>query len=495
VKFRPESTIQRIAEKATRSSREALTNSGNWPSLFVFVVLVALLLVPFVVQERVERLRGEIEAVAEPAQQQLSEIRVLLSLQSAELRGYLLTREDVYLDRYDSFVVRERQLLPELEEHAGELDPDLLANVVELRTLSDQWHERLAESELRDTSAVTGDLDELLEQELYQRIIESAGRTQLALRGTLVQRRQAIRDVERPAQLLYFLLVVLALGATLAVASLNARIKRLADEANARRSEVERALEDTARITAARTDLIRGFTHDVKNPLGAADGYAYLLEAGVRGELTATQLTTVTSIRRSIRGAIEIIEHLLDLSRLEGGGLTIRRERVDVQEMLEAALRHYAGPAQAAGIEVSMQLEPQADSRTVVYSDPERIKQILDNLVANALKYTPSGGRVLLSFGEAASGPAPKPGKWLGISVSDNGRGIPGEEIERIFDEFHRVPGSVGAGHGLGLAISRRVARLLGGEVTVRSVFGEGSTFTLWLPVREEAGPEGVDET
>jgi signal transduction histidine kinase len=338
------------------------------------------------------------------------------------------------------------------------------------------------------------DLDEVLEQELYGRMIASAERAQQALRATLVLRRQAIRGVERPAQLLYFLLVVLALGATLAVASLNARIKRLADVADARRSEIERALEDTARVVAARSDLIRGFTHDVKNPLGAADGYAYLLETGVRGELTPTQMATVTSIRRSISGAIEIIEHLLDLSRLESGGLTIRRERVDVEEMLNAASSHYAGSALAAGIEISMHAEPTVDQESIVFSDPERIKQILDNLVANALKYTPSGGRVLLTTGEAGAAPPPKPGNWVAISVSDNGRGIPAEEVERIFDEFHRVPGSVGAGHGLGLAISRRVARLLGGEVTVRSILGEGSTFTLWLPVRGEADQEGVDK-
>src|SRR5690606_34070703 len=166
--------------------------------------------------------------------------------------------------------------------------------------LSDQWHERVAESPLLTGEAPSPRPEEQLEQELYQRTLEAGGRAQLALRAALISRREEIRNVERPAQFVYALLVLLAIGATLAVASLNTRIKRLADEATARRLEVERALEDTARVVAARTDLIRGFTHDVKNPLGAADGYAYLLEAGVRGELEPEQMKTVKSIRRSI---------------------------------------------------------------------------------------------------------------------------------------------------------------------------------------------------
>ncbi|HUE96118.1 MAG TPA: ATP-binding protein, partial [Longimicrobiaceae bacterium] len=87
-------------------------------------------------------------------------------------------------------------------------------------------------------------------------------------------------------------------------------------------------------------------------------------------------------------------------------------------------------------------------------------------------------------------------GAWAAVQVTDPGPGIPAEELDRIFDEFHRVPGTSGSGHGLGLAISRRVARLLGGDVTVRSVLGEGSTFILWLlPAAEEAESEGPPAT
>jgi signal transduction histidine kinase len=463
----------------------AVKLTGGFPSVFVVLSLLALLIVPIFVQGRVEELQEDVEVAAEPARALLAEVQYLLARQTSELRGYILTGDPRYIDDYLRFTSRERQIYPELEAHASRLSPEIVAYVVELRTLSDQWHERLAVR-----GAGTGDfaevrLDPGLVQDLHLRILEAAGRAELAMRGAVFDRRQEIRDVERIAQIVYFLLIAVAFGATIAVASLNARIRGLAAEATHRRQEVEHALDETARAVAARTDLIRGFTHDVKNPLGAADGYAQLLESGVRGPLTAEQLSTVESIRRSIRGGIEIIEQLLDLSRLESGGLTIGRERVEMQDLLGGLVRRYAGTAASSGLDLIL-TEPPAGYAAELYSDPDRIRQVLDNLISNALKYTPGGGRVLVGLVPQTLHPPPREGSWLVVGVADNGPGIPAEEVERIFDEFHRVPGTTARGHGLGLAISRRVARLLGGDVTVRSVLGEGSTFLLWLPTREE---------
>jgi len=476
-----------VAERRLNGADKAV--SGLTPSLFVVATLIALLIVPFVVQNRVERLRTDIENAAEPAARMMFEAQYLLAREVAELRGFLFTGDSTYLEQYARFELRERQLYPELEALVSNLDGEVLGHVVELRTLSDQWHERVAVLD----STVNGDnLRELVEEELHLRTLESAGRADLALRVATAERRQEIRTVERMGRILYLLLAALAAGASLALATLNSRIRGLVAVATQRRTDAERALDESSRMAAARADLIRGFTHDVKNPLGTADGYAQILENGIRGELTADQLSTIGRIRRSIRGAVEITEQLLDLSRLEGGGLEIRRERVLVVEILKDIADRYGGVASAAGIALTVQGESTEGGPLDVYSDPHRIRQILDNLLTNALKYTPAGGRVEVGARIAEGKAITRSGRGLEIRVIDNGPGVPAEEVDRIFDEFHRVPGTAGRGHGLGLAISRRVARLLGGDVTVQSTLGSGSVFSVWLPMRNDGEGESV---
>jgi signal transduction histidine kinase len=456
--------------------------SGILPSSFVILALAALLVTPLVVRQRVERLRQEVEEVAEPARALLVEAQFLLARQSAALRGFLITGEPGELDQYARFSARERQIYPELEVHAASLSPELLTAAVELRTLSEQWHRRIAAEELAMAEQPAAAFDALLERELYQRVLDAAGRADLALRSVTEERRREARDIEVVARTIHFLLLLVAGGAAAAVAILNVHIRGLAGEADTRRSQVERALAEADRAVAMRTDLVRGFVHDVKNPLGAADGYADLLASGIRGGLTPAQAETVERIRFSIRGAIGIIDELLDLSRLESGGLQIRREPVNLSPLVREVVRHHSGAGARAGLDVAVR---SSTADVLADSDPERIWQILGNLISNALKYTPAPGSVHVGVHAQTAEIPPGEGRWLAITVSDTGPGIPAEELERIFDEFHRVPGSPGRGHGLGLTISRRLARLLGGDVTVRSTLGEGSTFVLWLPVRE----------
>ena len=116
------------------------------------------------------------------------------------------------------------------------------------------------------------------------------------------------------------------------------------------------------------------------------------------------------------------------------------------------------------------------------------MRQVLSNLLSNAVKYTPAGGRIGVRVRPLAGNPA-HPGEWLAIDVSDTGPGIPAERGQRIFEEFTRLEPGRTPGAGLGLAISRRVARAIGGDLTCMSQPGDGSTFTLWLP--QERGTEG----
>ncbi|HEX7050744.1 MAG TPA: ATP-binding protein [Longimicrobiales bacterium] len=248
--------------------------------------------------------------------------------------------------------------------------------------------------------------------------------------------------------------------------------------------ESEQRMEELERITESRAGLMRGFSHDLKNPLGAADGQLQLLEAGIVGELTEKQVESIERCRRSIRSALDLIDDVLELARAEAGQLEIESVPTDVREAVRHVAEEYRAQAEAAGLEFAIEVP---DTPAVTRSDGGRIRQILGNLVANAIKYTERGG-VTVRVAEAEDGRAPAPGRWITIAVVDTGPGLSQEEQRHLFQEFTRLRPRAGRGAGLGLAISRRIAHLLGGEITVQSEVGRGSTFTLWLPLTP---PEG----
>jgi signal transduction histidine kinase len=263
------------------------------------------------------------------------------------------------------------------------------------------------------------------------------------------------------------------------LAALAFRKVALLQEARERRDELER-------VTESRTRLMRGFSHDVKNPLGAADGFAQLLEEGVYGDLTPSQLDKIKRIRRSIGTSLDLIRDLLELSRAEAGQIDIRCVPLEVGAAVQEVVEEYRASAEAKGLQLN---EAPLAQEYPVRSDPTRIRQILGNLLSNAIKYTPSGSvSVSIAWREGRRGSERM--KWYGVQVADTGLGIPAEKREHIFQEFTRLEPGAAQGVGLGLAISRRVARLLGGDIAVRSKPGEGSTFTLWIPIRGTGCPE-----
>ncbi|HEX7242990.1 MAG TPA: ATP-binding protein, partial [Longimicrobiaceae bacterium] len=241
----------------------------------------------------------------------------------------------------------------------------------------------------------------------------------------------------------------------------------------------EQLLLAVTHATEARTRLLRGVTHDVKNPLGAADGFAQLLEMELRGTLLPEQVKWVAGVRRGIRSALAMVTDLLDLSLAESGGLAVHREPVDLAVVAAEALEDHRGAAEAAGHVLVWEGGPQAP----VTTDPVRVREVLGNLLSNAIKYTPAPGRIALSVERDAGAAPPGPGRWVAAHVRDSGPGIPPDARESIFGEFHRLHSAGQAsGHGLGLAISRLIARLMDGELTVSGEPGEGATFSLWLP-------------
>jgi signal transduction histidine kinase len=246
---------------------------------------------------------------------------------------------------------------------------------------------------------------------------------------------------------------------------------RLLDEAIEDRRKLER-------VMTSRSRLMRGFSHDVKNPIGAARSYTDLLMAGIYGDLNAEQQTSIERMRRCMHGALSLIDDLHELARAETGHLALSAEAVDLAELIRGIAEDYQASASSNGLSFTAAV---AEDVPIIRSSRTRIRQITANLLSNAIKYT-SAGSITVSAMRRSAGPDNQHGDWVAIVISDTGRGIAQEKLDFIFEEFARIGDSDKTGAGLGLAISRLLAQALGGHLTVTSELGQGSAFTLWLP-------------
>ena len=242
-------------------------------------------------------------------------------------------------------------------------------------------------------------------------------------------------------------------------------------------------ITDRKAIAASHERLVRGFTHDVKNPLGAADGYLSLLELGVNGELTAAQAQTVGRARQCIRTALGLVTQLLELERAAAGALRLTRERVDVRTLVRSCVEDFGSAADEKHQSLTWQL-PGGTAALVVMSDRARLNQILVNLISNAVKYTQPGGRIVVSARHVDDGAPLGLGHCIAITVTDNGPGIAPEKQHLLFREFTRLDPTAAEGTGIGLAISQSIARALGAAITFTTTPGAGSTFTAWVPAQ-----------
>jgi signal transduction histidine kinase len=235
-----------------------------------------------------------------------------------------------------------------------------------------------------------------------------------------------------------------------------------------------------ARAMKSRSQLMRGFSHDVKNPLGAADGYADLLMLGVHGDLTSDQRRMIQHIRRCIQTALGLIDDLHQLGRIETGRIALHRSQVDLASLLRALREDYEASARARGLSLAVEIDPDLPG---IDTDRARVREIVDNFLSNAIKYTPSGSITLrLRGGQFAPGETID-GQW--IDVVDTGPGIQADKHQVIFEEFTRLD-TAQAGAGVGLAISKLLSEALDGRISLVSRPGCGSTFSLWVP-RESA--------
>jgi hypothetical protein len=228
-------------------------------------------------------------------------------------------------------------------------------------------------------------------------------------------------------------------------------------------------------------------SHELRTPLNAVIGYAELLDLGIAGPLTSDQHQQVSRIRMSGQHLLGLVNEVLDLAKIEAGRLTVNVGAGRAGDAADAALSLVQTRAYEKGIRFVGQCL--GDANATYQGDEDRVRQILVNLLANAVKFTEPGGEVALECGTAVQ-PDPEArvhgsGKWVFFRVRDTGVGIDPKQLPLIFDPF--VQGESGHtrsndGSGLGLTISRRLARLMEGDLTVRSTPAAGSVFTLWLP-------------
>jgi signal transduction histidine kinase len=222
----------------------------------------------------------------------------------------------------------------------------------------------------------------------------------------------------------------------------------------------------------AKSRFLTNMSHELRTPLNSILGFAELLEAGSGGELSELQRAYVANIRAGGDHLLQLVNDVLDLSRVASGHLEIRPESVPVGMAVDEVLARLSPLAEAKGVSLSQ--EGVAD--LTVWADRLRLSQVLLNLASNGVKFTAAGGRVWIS--------AQAPGDLIELAVSDTGDGIPEKELNRIFEEFTQVEGSDQAsqGTGLGLALCKRLTEAMGGRIAVRSQVGSGTTFTIRLP-------------
>jgi len=239
--------------------------------------------------------------------------------------------------------------------------------------------------------------------------------------------------------------------------------------------EKENALRRAVRV---REEVVSVVSHDLRNPLGVVAGAADLLLDLPLGEAERTKQADI--IRRSAQRMGRLIQDLLDVARIEAGALVVRPVVEGPQGILDEIHTVFAPQAEEKGVHLEVDIDPGVPPALV---DADRIHQALSNLVANALKFTPPGGRVTLSGRAGEEG-------WIVLSVSDTGPGIPEHMQGRLFDRFWQASRHDRTGSGLGLAIVRGIAEAHGGSVEVLSKKGVGATFSLHLRAATDRIPD-----
>ncbi len=283
------------------------------------------------------------------------------------------------------------------------------------------------------------------------------------------------------------------LGENLAHGIVSLRARKERDEATialerAHRELEERVRERTAELAKAKdraesadrlkSAFLASMSHELRTPLNSIIGFTAIILQGLAGPLNDEQNKQLGMVRNSARHLLDLINDILDISKIEAGQLEIHCSTFSMRESVRKAVSTVAPLAQSKGLELRTEISPEVNE---VFGDQRRTEQILLNLLGNAVKFTEQGQVAVKCMPED---------EWFVVSVRDTGIGIDVGDQQSIFEAFRQVDSGLGRKHegtGLGLSICRRLAERIGGTIAVESALGKGSTFTLRLPLRSDA--------
>jgi signal transduction histidine kinase len=275
------------------------------------------------------------------------------------------------------------------------------------------------------------------------------------------------------------------------VAASHAKLAGQVQEAQRLADELDQAREVAVSASKAKSSFLATMSHEIRTPINAIIGYTDILDLGISGPLTPKQHENLRRIRTSSAHLLALVNDVLDLSKIEAGTMQLRTAHLNTRPSVDAAVALVEPLATAKNIRITVDTR---DPRATTYAGDERgVRQALANLLSNAIKFTNTDGEVAvvtsLSKSMAGNATLNPDAMYVAIRVSDSGIGIDKEKISQLFQPFTQLEADSGnpytrkrSGAGLGLSISRHLARMMGGDITVESHPGLGSTFTLWLP-------------